>query len=267
MGTKSAVTSKFTFPPIWNRREPSPPFYNTSRYDVMKKILNKLPEIVLGLVILLTFTYLISQCFRDWLIYQKVDPNFLIGFLTIIALLISVMQSIRDRRFAYNLPLTMTIRQRGEEVIGKLFTITTMANRYKGSVEGVITAMKRKALYQDHNNLGSLAPLEQNIEGIMASLHIYFREQSENWNTLQNKINELANIAINVVSSYDANMNTIHAGNKIKNDWLDNIETHQAKANSLHKEIETMAVTMSDGITSKVNELTGQLKNSIKFHP
>ena len=54
---------------------------------------------------------------------NKIDPNFIIGFFTVIALLLSLIQVSKDRKYNYNLLLIESLRDKGFLVIAKLIGI------------------------------------------------------------------------------------------------------------------------------------------------
>jgi len=79
--------------------------------------------IALIIITILFFIYIFNDAFRCYLLIKNIDPNFIIGFSTVIALLVSFIQSSYDKKFNYNILLIESIRNKGICVIAKLLAI------------------------------------------------------------------------------------------------------------------------------------------------
>lgn len=234
----------------------------------MKKIINNLQSriihIALFTVLVLLGLYLFSSCFRVFLDNQNIDPNFIIGFFTIIALLLSLIQSSKDKRYSYNLKLIDSIEDKGLKIIGKLLGIRGKSNVVLSSATHCFSAFKQKILFKDLNDTLSKSDVESDMELITAYVDTYFPEQKENWNNLIEKLTDISNITGNILVNYQENLNVIHDSN-FQNNALDNAPTELDRARKINTEIDELTLKIRDGIFTKINETKKVLKNSFDF--
>jgi hypothetical protein len=134
----------------------------------MKNIINKLQSriihIALFVILVLLALYLFSSCFRLFLENQDIDPNFIIGFFTVIALLLSLIQNSKDKRYSYNLKLIDSIEDKGLKIIAKLLGIKGKSNVVLSSADHCIKAFQGKKLFKDLNNSLSKSDVESDME-------------------------------------------------------------------------------------------------------
>ncbi|MDO8620254.1 MAG: hypothetical protein Q7R64_02805 [bacterium] len=234
----------------------------------MKLLLTKLQariiHIALVLVLVLLGLYLSSCGFRQFLEDQNIDPNFLIGFFTVTALLLSLIQSSKDKRYSYNLKLIDSIEDKGLKVIGKLLGVRGKSLVVLSSARHCIKAKKDRMIFKDLNNSLSKEDVESDIELITAYVDTYFPEQKTDWNRLIENLTEISNIAGNILVNYQENLKVINEPN-FRNDALDNADSVLNKASKIHEEIEALTLKIRDGIATKINESKKKLKNSFDF--
>lgn len=234
----------------------------------MKNIINNLQSrvihIALFIVIVLLVSYLFSSCFRVFLDNQDIDPNFIIGFFTVIALLLSLIQSSKDKRYSYNLKLIDSIEDKGLKIIGKLLGIRGKSNVILSSATHCYNAFTQKTLFKDLNDSLSKSDVESDMELITAYVDTYFPEQKESWNNLIEKLTDISNITGNILVNYHENLNVIHDSN-FQNNILNNAPIDLIRAEKTNAEIDELTLKIRDGIVTKINETKKVLKNSFDF--
>lgn len=234
----------------------------------MKSLLTKLQARIIHLallvVLILLVLYISSNCFRLFLQSQNIDPNFIIGFFTVIALLLSLIQGSKDKRYSYNLGLIDSIEDKGLKVISKLLGIKSKSLVVLSSAKHCIEAYKTKKIFKDLNNSLSKEDVELDMELTTAYVDTYFPEQKNDWNTLVDKLTYVSNITGNILVNYQYNLPVINNPN-FKNDALDNADTSLQKASQVGANIEALTLMIRDGIVSKINESKKALKNSFDF--
>lgn len=234
----------------------------------MKSLLIKLQARIIYIALFAALTLLVlylSSCgFRQFLENQKIDPNFIIGFFTAIALLLSIIQGSKDKRYSYNLRLIDSIEDKGLKIIGKLLGIRSKSLVVLSSASHCVEAKKKKLVFQDLNNSLSKEDVESDMELITAYIDTYFPEQKTDWNTLIDNLTDISNIAGNILVNYKENINVINEPN-FKNDALDNADENLKKASEINTVIETQTLKIRDGIVTKINESKKTLKDSFDF--
>lgn len=237
-------------------------------WEFMKNIINNLHSRIIHIalfgVLVLLALYLLSSCFRIFLDYQNIDPNFIIGFFTVTALLLSLIQGSKDKRYSYNLKLIDSIEDKGLKIIGKLIGIGGKSNVVLSSATCCYRAFKQKIKFQDLNDSLSKSDVESDMELITAYVDTYFPEQKESWNNLIEKLTNISNITSNILVNYHENLNVIHDSN-FQNNALDNAPTELDKAGKINTEINGLTLKIRDGIVIKINETKKVLKNSFDF--
>jgi hypothetical protein len=234
----------------------------------MKNIINNLQSriihMALFIVLVLLVLYLFSSCFRIFLDNQHIDPNFIIGFFTVIALLLSLIQSSKDKRYSYNLKLIDSIEDKGLKIIGKLLGIRGKSNVVLSSATHCYSAFTQKTLFKDLNDSLSKSDVESDMELITAYVDTYFPEQKESWNNLIERLTDISNITGNILVNYHQNLDVIHDSN-FQNNALDNAPTELDRARKIDTEIDELTLKIRDGIVTKINETKKVLKNSFDF--
>lgn len=234
----------------------------------MKSFINNLQSriihIALFAVLVLFALYLFSACFRIFLYNQNIDSNFIIGFFTVIALLLSLIQSSKDKRYSYNLKLIDSIEDKGLKIIGKLLGIRAKSNANLSSATHCYGAFTRKTLFKDLNDSLSKSDVEADIELITAYVDTYFPEQKVRWEDLTVKLTDILNITNNILVNYQENLDVIHDIN-FQNNSLDTAPTALHRAEIINTEIYELTLIIRDGIVTKINGTKKILKNSFDF--
>jgi len=234
----------------------------------MKSLLTKLQariiHIALFAALVLLVLYLFSSCFRLFLADQDVDPNFIIGFFTVIALLLSLIQASKDKRYSYNLRLIDSIEDKGLKVIGKLLGIKSKSLVVLSSAKHCVLAKKQHKIFKDLNDSLSKEDVESDMELITAYVDTYFPEQGSDWNDLIKKLTNISNITGNILLNYQENLAVINDSN-FRNDVLDTADTSLQEASKIDGEIEVLTLKIRDGIVAKINESKKTIKNSFDF--
>jgi hypothetical protein len=232
--------------------------------NVSKMLQKQVLRLSLGAVLILLVAYLFCPKFRIYLSIYNIDPNFIIGFFTILALLLSLIQGSKDKRYSYNLRLIDSIEDKGLKVIGKLLGIKSKSSVVLSSAIHCVNAMKQKKVFKDLNGSLSKEDIETDVELITAYIDTYFHEQGGKWNNLIEMLTEVLNIANNILVNYQDNLEVINNIN-FKNDTLDNADASLEKASSTDKQIEELTLEIRNGVVAKINESKEALKNSFDF--
>ncbi len=234
----------------------------------MKKFVKLLQNhVILGALvatILLLVLYLSCTNFRIYLSNHQIDPNFIIGFFTVIALLLSLIQTSKDKRYAYNLQLVKSIEDKGLLVIAKLISIKGRSLVYVGTIKQLKSVFGTNRIYRDTNEVLSKTEIEKGMELVATYLDTFFPAIKEKWNDLTDRLSELGTISTNIIINYNENYNLI--GTKgFTNIALDNIDASIKRADVLNQEIDQITLEMRDSIVGKINESTGEFKNTFDF--
>lgn len=237
--------------------------------NYIKHIISKLQAriIHLGLVIalLLLALYLFCDKFRLFLTNQNIDPNFIIGFFTIIALFLSLIQNSKDKRYSYNLRLIDSIEDKGIKVIGKLLGINAKSITSLSSAQHCIRALKENKVFKDLNNSLSKENVENEMELIAAYIDSYFPEQGVKWNSLLNKLTQISNITGDILSNYNGNLELIQKNISFSNPSLDRADSSLKEAEKIDREIKELTLSIRDEIVTKMNDSKSKLKNALDF--
>ena len=229
-------------------------------------IQNRLIHIGLVLVISILTIYLASPYFRNFLGSQNIDPNFLIGFFTVIALLLSIIQSGHDKRYGYNLSLTTAVRSAGERVIGKAIAIRTKADQYEGVVRHLSEAIKQNKIFIDQNNIESKEDVVKDMESVAALVDMYFPDQGQLWNDISDKLTEMANISNNIYTNYQTCAGSLKADpGKPSRDYVETLTEPLNQLKSLNEKIQTMTETLRNEVVNKINKMSGDFKETFRF--
>jgi len=238
----------------------------TTIEKIKKYIQKNTLRALLLLVVALLFLYLFSVDFRCFLEKSNIDPNFIIGFFTVIALILSIIQNMHDRRLTYNMRLISSIEEKGLSIIGKLLTIRQKSEIFLITLKQIKKAIVEKQIYRDSNNTFSKEDINKDLEMVTAFIQTYFLEESSEWNKLQeDKLNKLATYCNDVSLNYNENIELILKEEQFTNTSLDNIDTTIEESELLYKEIDQMAFEMSNRIIEKINDSFGKVKDSFDF--
>lgn len=208
--------------------------------------------------------YFIDGNFRCYLFKNNIDPNFIIGFFTAIALILSIIQSLSDRKFSYNANLVNSIEDKGLSIIAKLLTIRQKSEILSITIKQIKEAIASGLIYKDSNNALSKEDIEKELEMTTAYIQTYFPEECEAWNSLQDKLSNIATNCSNVLINYELNIDVIKDKN-FTNLILDDIDNILIKSESIYKDIDKSAEEMKDRIILKLNDYKGKLKDSFYF--
>lgn len=230
----------------------------------IRQLQARMIQVALLTALTLLFFYLFSTNFRFALLIQDIDPNFIIGFLTLIALLLSLIQGSKDKRYSYNLRLIDSIEDKGLKVIGKLLKIRNKSSTGIISASHCLKAIKDGAVFIDLNDSLSKKDIESDMELVVAYIDTYFPEQKESWGKLLEDLTDVSNLTNNILVNYQENLRDIHHPdfeNKVLNDASANL----VKADQLDKRIEKLTLDIREGIVGKINDSKKKLKNSFDF--
>lgn len=229
--------------------------------DILRKnILN----IFLLFIIISFFTYIFSDDFRIYLLCKHIDPNFLVGFLTAIALVLSIIQSLSERRFSYNTNLVNSVEDKGIKIIAKLITIRQKSEILFITIKQVKEAIDSDRIYKDSNNTLSKEDVEKELEMAAAYIQTYFPEEATEWNILQDKFSALATNCSNVLLNYKENIRILNDPN-FSNIILDDMDRIIIESESMYKEIDKSAEEMYTRLVEKMNKYKSRLKDSFYF--
>lgn len=220
-------------------------------------------NIALIAVLVLLALYLFSEEFRCFLSDAGIDPNFIIGFFTVVALLLSLRQSSIDKRYAYNLRLIQSLEEKGLRIIGKLLGIKQKSASLLATMEAIKTCMDKRIIFVDQHNVTDKSDIDADMELVTTYVHTHFNELGSNWNEVIEKVREVGNYAGNVILNYNKNVELIEKRLAFENEALDNFPSSLIEARRLNDEIDKLTASMTDDIVQKINDTTKQVKDSI----
>lgn len=221
-------------------------------------------KIFLIIVIILFFIYIFSDNFRNYLLCKNIDPNFLVGFLTAIALILSIIQNLYDKRFSYNTNLVNSVEDKGIKVIAKLLAIRQKSEILSITIKQIKKAIDSDIIYLDLNNTLSKEDLEKEMEMTTAYIQTYFPEESGKWNILQDKLSKLGTNCSNVLLNYKENIKVLKDPN-FSNIILGNIDQIISESEEIYNDIDKLAEEMYVRIVEKMNGYKSQLKDGFCF--
>lgn len=221
----------------------------------------------LGLVLTLVlfFLYIFSDFFKLFLADKKIDPNFVIGFLTATALLLSLIQSSKDKRYTYNLKLVESIEDKGLKVIGKLLNIKQKSAVLLANLKLYKKALSDNLIHRDGNDTLSTKDLNMDMESISSYIDSYFPEQGLRWNSVMDDLTLIGTHNANISVNYDGNLELIRKQVKFPNFALDNIDEYILEAEEANQRIEKSALEIRDGVVEKINDSKKKLKEGFDF--
>jgi hypothetical protein len=219
---------------------------------------------MLGAVLALLVLYLLCPELRTYLKVHDIDPNFIIGFSTVIALFLSLIQASSDKRYAYNLELIKSIEDKGLVVISKLITINNKSLIYIGTVQIVKSILGTNKIYKDTNDTLSKTDVERDMELVATYIDTFFPAMKENWNNLTERLSDLGTICSNIILNYNENHHLLGTVG-FSNDALNNIDTSLKRADELNQEIKAITLEIRDSIVMKINASKGEFKKSFGF--
>ncbi len=191
---------------------------------------------------------------------QAIDSGFVIGFLTVIALLLSLIQSVSDKRYAYNLKLVESIEDKGLRVIGKLIQIKQKSELILKNLMLYQGAIKDRRIAEDANNTLTKNDLESGMELIVAYIDTYFPDQKHRWGQILDKLSVSHTHNLNVVRNYTENLELIIKGINFKNKELGNLDKYVKDVESLNIEVNDLTFELKNSILLKINESKEALK-------
>lgn len=223
---------------------------------------NQLP-ILFGLSLAFLSLYIFFYPFRIWLELSKFDPNFLVAFVTALALVLSLIQNRIDKRYAYNSALVASIEGKGVAVIGKLLSIKGKSRTLLFSAEKCLDALRKKITFVDANNALDKESIEHDLELIAAYIDMFFPDQCERWNTLLDRLSDISTLAGNILLNYDKNIELIKQNIDFKNAALDSSPDSFKKISELNDEIAQLSYNIRQAVVAKINEVRNGAK---KYH-
>lgn len=216
--------------------------------------------LLLGIIIMV-ITYILFKDFRDYLKCIEIDPNFIIGFLTIISLLITLIENRDLKKFNYNSNLLESIESKGMQIIGKLLTFKAKSEKLLLHLKEYKNALQENETFIDQSNLLSANDIELDLEIIVAYITSYFPEVSDDWNHLNDKLNIVANYTGNIKLNYLENLQLIKNGAQFPNHHLDKIDQYISQATIINIEIYNLTLEINKKIIEKINEIRKDVKN------
>jgi len=219
----------------------------------MKNILKKWKfdyvDYLLVLLVALFVLYLFCDNARSYLSERGIDAGFLTGFIASFTLLFAIKQSIKDKKFAYNMSITTRIEDVGAHVIGKLLRLYNDSEIFERTVLGIKQCMDDDKVYHDVNDTLSKMSLGEDSDKIAAYIDMYFPTEAENWNEVLRIMSEMGSIASSVHSNYYHN-----DFGKIPNEYLSGIEQHIKDISRLKEELGDKPQDIMNNIVALINE-------------
>lgn len=233
--------------------------------NFFKKIFNNKLRILLWILILFFVIYLAFPRVRCFLIVSNIDPDFIVGFLTAIALVLTLTQNIKDKRYSYNLRLGESMEEKGVKIIGKLLSIkhtayvfSKLIPHYKESVDSGVEFRNGNKI-PDSNEISG-----PDIEQVAAFMDMYFPSIKEKWNILMDKMSELATMHSNIQMNYSENLDLIKKKVVFDNVVLSDLQNLIPKSRELEEFVDTTALEIRDEIVTIINEYKLQIRNNMR---
>ncbi len=231
---------------------------------ILKTVQANFLPIGFSLTCVLLLLYIFSSEFRTFLEERNLDPNFIISFTTLIALFLTLIQGVKDKRYSYNIRLDDSIEDKGAKIIGKLLVIRNKSQKLILTAQTCIAVKNSGAIFKDLNNSFSKEDVENGMELVVAYIDLYFPEMNTRWNTLLEKLSGIANIVNPILLTYQENLPLIleHREN-FRNIILDNAPASLKVAKVMDAEIDDITKKMRDEIVEKMNGMKKKIKDSI----
>ncbi len=226
----------------------------------VKHFKEKLTLILIALTVVLFVAYLGCPTIRDYIFEQKIDPNFVLGFLTVITLMITIWQNKKDRKLTYNLNVWESVRNNGLAIISKLIAIRQKSEVILKTLESYQDAIKNRKLFVDHNDTLSKKDIDDGFQIVAAYADTYFRDECDKWNEMLGKLSNMATDNVNVIKNYEINLQLILTGTSFTNSTLDRLGEIVANAKKTAKEIDEITAEMRNKIIEKTNSISDKIK-------
>ncbi len=228
---------------------------------IRENILRALLFIIIFLIIL----YIFSDGFRCYLVKENIDPNFIVGFSTTVALVLTLIQSSYDKKFNYNLRLVESIESKGLAIIGKLLVIKEKSSMLLITLKKYRDSIKNRQIYIDFNDISSQKDINTGLELIVAYIQTYFPSECSEWNEMLENLNIIGTYTNSVAINYDKNIDLIKQGQNFKNESLGKIDAYIIESEGINTKIDNLALKMTEKIVLKINNSTERLKDNFYF--
>ncbi len=239
---------------------------------IQNRIKNSFLIIILLFVCFFFFIYIFSIKFRYFLSCLNIDPNFILAFVAIITLVLSMIENQKtrkilisennkERKYNFDLNLDNFTRERVETVIGKLFTIMNDSSNYLQTIIDIKNAINTNKKLVDVNNILSLDDIKKNKEIIGAYITMYFGPYiQDDWNLMSGKINKIATNCSMALNNYNENYSLI-GKESFKNETLSNIHTTILESEKLNEDIYKLTEKMKNILLEIVVKNQNKLKD------
>lgn len=229
----------------------------------MKFLKERLILILVTITVLFFVLYLVCPTIRNYIAEQEIDPNFVLGFLTVITLMVTIWQNKKDRKLTYNLNVWESVRSNGLAVISKLVAIRQKSEVILKTLQSYQDAIKNKKLFVDHNDTLSKKDIDDSFQIVAAYADTYFRDECDKWNEMLNKLSEMATDNVNVIKNYEINLQLILSGTSFTNPTLDRLDEIVVNAEKTAVEIDQITAEMRNKIIEKTNSISDKIKNNL----
>lgn len=223
----------------------------------------KIIQILIIIIILFFSLYLVCPTFRDYLSDQKIDANFVLGFLTVITLMVGIWQNTKDRKLTYNMNIWKSVRDNGLAIISKLIAVKNKSDIIVKTLKSHRDAIKKKQVFMDYNDTLSKRDIDDGFQLVAAYADTYFRDECDKWNEMLTKLSDMATNNINVIKNYEINLRLIMDGVYFKNQTLDRLDEIIANAEKTDREIGDITEEMRNKIIEKTNSISDKIKANL----
>lgn len=229
----------------------------------MSYLKGKIIPILIVITISLFALYLACPVIRSYISQQNIDPNFVLGFLTVTTLMVSIWQNTKDRKLTYNLNVWESVRDNGLAIISKLIAIRQKSDVIVKTLKSHQDAIKTKKVFMDFNDTLSKKDIDDGFQIVAAYADTYFRDECEKWNEMLTKLSDMATDNINVIKNYQINLQLIMSGTNFTNPILDRIDEIIVNAEKTDKEIAQITEEMRNRIIEKTNGISEKIKANL----
>lgn len=216
----------------------------------------------MAVVTVLFVAYLLSDDLRNLLISLNIDANYVLGFVALITVLVTINENVKNRRLSFNISLHNKVEERSLIVLGKLLRMSSKSRMMLETQHRYKKAIAAKQLYSDENNILSKEDVEKDLELVIAIVQTHFPDVHEDWNELQKLMTTTATNTANIVKNYNANIVLIQSGQTFSNHALDKIDELIMQSSEANAKIERLSNSIADKVMKPVIENSKKLKES-----
>jgi hypothetical protein len=200
-------------------------------------------------VVASTVLYFFSNPFRETIQSKNINPEMVVGFISLYTLLFALFQGAKERRFAYKMATSSKFDDMGFLIIANMLTVEMHREIMVGTVKLVAECMEKGVVFKDSNNIIQMFNDNRSESKTAAALDVYFPQLGSEWNFVTEHMTRMSTLATNVVLNYQENDN-----GKKRTDFLSRINEHVAEIEKLNAELEEKPLEIRNGVVAEINK-------------